>query len=266
MESLEQTVIQLRQKKKEATQSKQNAEDELRKLQSIEKRSSTGLHNVDKKIESEKEDVSDVSDNLTRKTAQVESIERLVSVAEERVIGEKELIDQTEQQIEFAETPEEKQSAEARLRSLNGHLQELISEIKNRQKTLKKITGEVSTFDDIKSKITIQIKKQTQSKPSLRTTLSTSHKTAVKVIKDIERITKSEENITKTLDKATSKLKEYLAKKTAAKRKPAKKTIAKRKPAKKTAAKRKPAKKTIAKRKPAKKTAAKKKTSKENYC
>ena len=52
MESLEQTVIQLRQKKKEATQSKQNAEDELRKLQSIEKRSSTGLHNVDKKIES----------------------------------------------------------------------------------------------------------------------------------------------------------------------------------------------------------------------
>ena len=57
MESLEQTVIQLRQKKKETTQSKQNAENELRKLKSIEKRSSTGLHNVDKKIESEKEDV-----------------------------------------------------------------------------------------------------------------------------------------------------------------------------------------------------------------
>ena len=52
MESLEQTVIQLRQKKKAAIQAKQNAENELRLLQSIEKRSSTGLHNVDKKIES----------------------------------------------------------------------------------------------------------------------------------------------------------------------------------------------------------------------
>ena len=140
MESLEQTVIQLRQKKKAAIQAKQNAENELRLLQSIEKRSSTGLHNVDKKIESEKEDVSDVSDNLARKNAQVESIQRLVSFAEDRINAEKEIIEQTEQEIEFAETPEEKQNAEARLRSLNDHLQELISEIKIRQKTLKKIT------------------------------------------------------------------------------------------------------------------------------
>ena len=87
MESLEQTVIQLRQKKKAAIQAKQNAENELRLLQSIEKRSSTGLDNVDKKIESEKENVSDVSDNLARKNAQVESIQRLVSLAEERVNG-----------------------------------------------------------------------------------------------------------------------------------------------------------------------------------
>ena len=224
MESLEQTVIQLRQKKKEAIQSKQNAENELRLLRSIEKRSSTGLHNVDKKIESEKEDVSDVSDNLARKNAQVESIQRLVSLAQDRINSEKEIIEQTEQEIEFAETPEEKQTAEARLRSLNNHLQELVSEIKIRQKTLKKITGEVTTFDELKSKITTQIKKQTRSKPSLRTKLTASHKTAVKVMQEIERITKSEENITKTLDRATSKLKEYLAKKTAAKRKPAKKT------------------------------------------
>ena len=125
MESLEQTVIQLRQKKKAAIQAKQNAENELRLLQSIEKRSSTGLHNVDKKIESEKEDVSDVSDNLARKNAQVESIQRLVSFAEDRINAEKEIIEQTEQEIEFAETPEEKQNAEARLRSLNSHLQEL---------------------------------------------------------------------------------------------------------------------------------------------
>ncbi len=83
----------------------------------------------------------------------------MVTTAEERVSSEKEVLEQTEQEIEFAETPEEKQNAETRLRSLNDHIQELISEIKSRQKTLKKITNEVTTFDDIKSKITTQIKK-----------------------------------------------------------------------------------------------------------
>jgi len=163
--SLEKTVIELRQKKKEATKLKQNAENELKQLQSTEKRSTTGLHTIDKKIETEKEDVSDVSDTLTRKNAQLDSIRRLVTTAEERMSSEKEVIEQTEQEIEFAETPEEKQNAETRLRSINDHIQELISEIKSRQKTLKKITNEVTTFDDIKSKITTQIKKQIK-KPS----------------------------------------------------------------------------------------------------
>ena len=127
MTSLEKIVIELRQKKREATKLKQNAETQLKQLQSAEKRSATGLQKMIKQIESEKEDVSDVSENLTRKNAQVESIQRLVSVAEDRVNSEKEIVDQTEQEIEFAETPEEKQNAEARLRSLNDHIQELIS-------------------------------------------------------------------------------------------------------------------------------------------
>ena len=97
------------------------------------------------------------------------------------------------QEIEFADTPEEKQNAEARLRSLNDHVQELLSEIKSRQKTLTKITDQVTTFDDIKSKITTQIKKQTKSKPSLRSTISSSHHNATKVLKEIERRTKTEE-------------------------------------------------------------------------
>ncbi len=77
---------------------------------------------------------------------------------------------------------------------------------------MKKITGEVTTFDDIKSKITTHIKKQTKSKPSLRSTISTSHQNAAKVLKEIEKRTKSEERITKALDNASIKLKEYLAK------------------------------------------------------
>ena len=71
LSSLEKTVIELRQKKKEATKLKQNSENELKQLRSTEKRSATGLRTIDKKIESEKEDVSDVSDNLNRKNAQL---------------------------------------------------------------------------------------------------------------------------------------------------------------------------------------------------
>ncbi|MEK0337711.1 MAG: hypothetical protein QQN41_09800, partial [Nitrosopumilus sp.] len=139
MVSLEKLVVQLRQKKQEATKLRQKAEKQLKEIRSIERRSSSGLNSIDRKIESEREDVSDTSQILTRKTSQLESIERLVAAAEERLTQEKEIIEQTEQEIEFSENPEEKQNAEFRLRALNNHVQELAFEIKSRQKTAKKI-------------------------------------------------------------------------------------------------------------------------------
>ena len=50
MASLEKTVIELRQKKKEATKLKQQAEEELKQLQLAEKRSATGLQKMIKKL------------------------------------------------------------------------------------------------------------------------------------------------------------------------------------------------------------------------
>ena len=270
--SLEKLVIQLRQKKQEATKLRKKAEEQVKEFRTAEKRSVSGLHSLDKKIETEKEESSDVSTVLTRKNSQLESIGRLVAAAEARLATEKEAIEQAEQEIEFAENPLEKQNAEARLRSLNDHVHELVEEIKSRQKTAKKISGDVTDFSDIKSKIVSKIQKQTKSKPSLRETKAASHKSVQKFLKDWERRTKAEETAQKSLDKAYSKLKELLAnrrkaaakKKTAAKKRPAKKkTAAKKRPVKKkTAAKKRPAKKkTAAKKRPAKKkTAAKKKS------
>jgi len=181
--SLEKLVVQLRQKKQEATKLRKKAEKELKEVRSIERRSSSGLNSIDRKIEYEREDVSDTSEILTRKTSQLESIERLVAAAEERLAREKEAIEQTEQEIEFSENPEEKQNAEARLRSFNDHVQELISEIKSRQKTAKKILDDVTQYSDFKSKISSKIQKQSKSKPSLRETMATSHKAAEKFVK-----------------------------------------------------------------------------------
>ncbi|MFB5615891.1 MAG: hypothetical protein ACE5RS_01955, partial [Nitrosopumilus sp.] len=120
--SLEKLVIQLRQKKQEATKLRKQAEEQVKEFRSAEKRSASGLQSLDKKIESEKEESSDVSTVLTRKNSQLESIGRLIAAAEERLTREKEVLEQTEQEIEFADNPTEKQNAEARLRSINDRI------------------------------------------------------------------------------------------------------------------------------------------------
>ena len=254
MASLEKLVTQLRKKKQDATKLRIKAEAELKKYRSAEKRSASGIISIDKKIDSEKENVFDVSTILNQKTSQLESIGRLVASAEERLTREKESVDNIQQEIEFAENPEEKQNAEARLHSLIDHIEEITAEIKNRQKTAKKISEEIANFSNIKSKITSTIQKQSKSKPTLRETMVTSRKSAGKLVKELEKRIKAEEYAKTALDKASSKLKEFLTKKRkSTNKKPSKKTAAKRKPSKKTAAKRKPSKKTAAKRKPSKK-------------
>ena len=80
---------------------------------------------VDKKIELERESISDALEILTQKTSQLESIERLVKSAEERLSREKDEIEQMKQEIEFSENPEEKQSTEDRLRSILNHIKEV---------------------------------------------------------------------------------------------------------------------------------------------
>ena len=210
------------------------------------------MHSIDRKIESEREDVSDTSDILTRKTSQLESIGRLVGAAEERLTREKEAIELAEQEIEFSENPEDKQNAEVRLRSSNDRVQELVSEIKSRQKTAKKILDDATKYADIKSKITSKIQKQSQSKPSLRETMVTSHKTAEKFVKELERRTKAEDYTTKALEKVSGKYQELLAKR----RKAAKIAAAKKAAAAKVAAAKKRA---ATKRATARKLAAAKK-------
>jgi len=240
--SLEKLVIQLRQKKQEASKLRQKAENQINEFRMAEKRSASGLHTIDKKIEFEREESGDVSTVLLRKNAQLESIGRLIATAEDRLSKEKEAIEQAEQEIEFADSPLEKKNAEARLRSLNDHVDELIEEIKSRQKTAKKISGDITNFSDIKSKIISKIQKQTKSKPSLRESKISSHKAAQKFLKELERRTKAEEFAQKSLENTYSKLKELMVKKkTIAKKRPVKKkTIAKKRPVKK---------KTIAKKK-----------------
>ena len=67
MATLEKLVNDLRKKKREATILKNKAEKQLKEYKSLERRSSLGLNTIEKKIESEKEDASDVSETLVQK-------------------------------------------------------------------------------------------------------------------------------------------------------------------------------------------------------
>ena len=268
MTSLEKLVKALRQKKNEITKLRKKVEKQLHQERSTERRSISGLHSIEKKIESERAEISAISDILTQKTSQLESIERLVQSAEDRLSREKDEIEQIKQEIEFSENPEEKLSIEDRLRSLLGHADELVTEIKSRQKTAKKIATDVAQYSGIKSTISGKIQNQLKSKPSLRETITSSHKAAEKLLQDFDRKTKAEESAKKVLDRAFTKLKELLAKQRkaaearAAKARAAKARAAKARAAKARAAKARAAKAKTAKRKPAKKTAAKKKVTK----
>ena len=211
--SLEKLMITLRQKKQAATNLRKKAERQLQQVRSIERRSSSGLNSIDRKIESEKEDVTDVSGVLNQKTSQLESIERLVAAAHDHLNHEKEALGEAEQELEFAKNIEEEQSAKSRLNIIHDRIQELEFEIKNREKTAKKISEDVAKYNEIKSKISTTIQKQSKSKPTLRETVSTSHKAAEKFVRELEQKTRAEESAAKALEKATSNLQVLLAKK-----------------------------------------------------
>ena len=198
-------VYDLRKKKQEATRLKTKTAKQLQESRSLEKRSSSGLNNINRKIESQKQDISDVSETLNQKTAQIESIERLISTAHDRLEQEKEAISQIEQEIEFA-TEDEKEHATSRLQLLQNHVSELESEIKIRENTAKKIADEIAKFSEIKSKMTQKVKKHAQSKPKLRETMISGHKKAKILANELEQQIKTEDSIQKALEKANLRL------------------------------------------------------------
>ena len=263
MATLTRLTEKLIEKKQEVSELRRKSQRELEKAKSLRRKSSSGLAVIEKRIGSAREQLSGVSEDLTRKLAQQESVQRLLAAAEERLGREKQAKEQTEQEIEFAESPEEKENADARLRSIMNRVEEIIFEIKQRKKMILKVTDAVEDYKKSKSKISTKIQTQVQEKPELKKLIKKSQTATERFTKQFLTKTKQEESAKLNLKKIQTRLEELKAKRrklTAkrvalkrrlkakkAKRKPARK--AKRKPARK--AKRKPARK--AKRKPARK-------------
>ena len=126
------------------------------------------MASLQRRIESSREQLVDVSSVLTQRLAQQESLQRLIVAAEERLNREKEAKEQIQQELEYATSKEEKQHAQDRLRSISDRINELIEELKQRNKMTKKVTSAIGDYQKSKSRISTKIHHQTRSKHTLQ--------------------------------------------------------------------------------------------------
>ncbi len=260
MPSLTRIAEKLQDKKYQVSKLKRKTERELKKAKTLQRRSTSGLFSIEKRVESARGRLADVSGILTQKSAQQESIQRLLAVAEVRLNREKAAKEQAEQDIEFAESIEEKENAQTTLNSILDTINEISFEIKERKKTSKKVTYAIDEFNKSKSKISNTIQNQVRGKPELQKLIKKSKKASERFAKQFANKIKQEEIAKKSLKTVRIKLEELQEKrrKLGAKRAALKRKLAARR-AKRKATK-KPKRKTS---KPKRKTSKpKRKTSK----
>ena len=188
-------VTELQKKREEATNLRIKTEKQIEKICS-----SVSLHSIDKELDCDRESLSSVSTVLFRKSCQLESLGRLVTVAEERLAQDKELVEDLKEDIQSADNPETKQSIDERLNITNDHISEMLSEIKRRQETAAKVSEEVTKYSDAKSRI----QQQMESNPSLHQDTAGSSTDIGSLVEKLQGQIASEESIKKALDEASS--------------------------------------------------------------
>jgi chromosome segregation ATPase len=233
--SLSRLANKLQKKKIEATKLRKQSEKKFDQVRKLSRKSSSGLSSLQRRLENTHEKLDDISFHLNQRTAQQESIMRLISAAQERLKYEKDLKNQTEQELEFANSKEEKQQIQERLQTIVDRINELTAEIRQRNAMAKKTANAIDQYKNSKSKISNQVRKQTQAKPVLVNLVKSTKKTATRLAKQLENREKREKAVKSTLEKISKTLAK--SRKSKPKRKKSK-SKPKRKIAKKTKTKR----------------------------
>ncbi|HMK32402.1 MAG TPA: hypothetical protein VK431_02130, partial [Nitrosopumilaceae archaeon] len=242
-------------KKIEAAKRRRQAENKLKSILSIKRRSSSGLASLERRKEDTNRKKDEISQLLNQHLAQRDSIQRLKISAEERLRQEHEARDQVQQQSEFGE-PAERASAIERLKIIADKIAELESELKQRSLTEDRLVKIIADLEKQKGKTYVDLKKHIRSKPSLLEQLKSSLKKETHLRPQVQSLIKREEQTNRDLSKIMQKVRLVQA----ARRKAQRKAEAKRRAIaqKKAAAKRKAA----ARRAAAKRIAAARRRSK----
>ena len=275
MTSLSDLVKSYKNKKIEATKRRRQAENKLKSVISIKRRSSSGLASLERRKENITSKKGDIAQILNQYLAQRDSIQRLKISAEERLRQEEEARDQSQQQSEYAE-PGEMANAAERLKIANDKIAELESEIKQRNHGEERLVKIIADLEKQKTKNDLELRNQSHSKPSLLEQLKSSTKEEQRLRPYIQSLIKREDKANSDLSKilqrlelakaakgrADAKRRAEAKRRKAAKRKAQRKSAAKRrkttkrsKTRTKKAPKKKTAKRKAPKRKPAKRKA-----------
>lgn len=242
MVSLAKLAEKLKQQKMEASKIRRKNQRNLDNAVSLGRRSSSGLRSLEKHLEHDKEQLTDINAEFNQILARKESLERLAKSAQERLIREHEVKDQAEIDLANADSDEAKDNAQYRLDGATEKIQELEAELQIREKAVKKVDQEIIDYKKSQSTTSQKIHKQAKSKPILVTQLKESKVDSEIFRKRLETSSKREEHASKALAKVTAKLEEMMAKKrkTAAKKAAAKrKAVAKKKASKRKASSKK---------------------------
>jgi len=204
MAGLKSKLKQLTSEKSEISKIRRRGENEYKKVRTLSKKYSSSLKSTQKRIETFKQNADEINEALSQKLAQMDSIQRLKSAAEERLGLEIQNKEQVENEIDFAENPQEKQSLEYRLNSIISVIDDIKNEIKQRSSMEKKFALAISEVEKKKNSVSKTIKKNIESKPELVKLAKTTQEKLDSASKKFESVKKRETSITSKLSKIKS--------------------------------------------------------------
>ncbi len=186
MQSLKNPISSYKNKKLEAIRRRRQSQRKLESAISLKRRSSSGLSSLEKRKEAAIRKRNEISRLLSQFLAQQDSIKRLNIAAEDRLKQEQEAKDRVQQEIEFANSPEEKTRTLERLKIIDEKIGELNSAIKQRNVTEQRLSKLIADNTKSKSKIETQIRQLAGSKPSLLDQLKSSEKAEERLRSEIK--------------------------------------------------------------------------------
>ena len=125
MAGLKRRLNQLTSQKSELSKIRRKGENEYKKVKSLSRKYSSSLKSTEKRIENFKQNADEINEMLSQKIAQMESVQRLKTAAQERLSLELQNKEQIESEIDFADNTDEKQGLEYRLNSIITSINEI---------------------------------------------------------------------------------------------------------------------------------------------
>ena len=113
--SLEKLAEKLKQQKIEASKLRRKNERELKEAITISRRSSSGLKRLQKHLEHDKEQLTDINVEFNQILSRKESLERLAKTAQERLVKENEAKDQAEIDLANSDNEDIKSNAQYKI-------------------------------------------------------------------------------------------------------------------------------------------------------